>query len=78
MKKCGYNSYPCSWSDTLDWLVIRTQGRSNSSAVVCSVLSATVYHFWRERNGRVFRSKSKSVEAVILGIDADIRACLKG
>lgn len=31
-----------------------------------------------ERNGRVFQRKSKSEEAVILGIDADICACLMG
>lgn len=59
-------------------LNVRTRGKSNSSVMIQLVFSATVYHIWTERNGRVFQQKNKSVEAVILGIVADIRACLMG
>ncbi|XP_059310338.1 uncharacterized protein LOC132061571 [Lycium ferocissimum] len=54
-----------SWTEVVKWAERYCKGRSLGASIHKITLAATVYHVWLERNGRVFKQKQRSREAIV-------------
>lgn len=65
------------WSYELRWAEGNAKGRSSSAEIFTMTLAACVYHFWIERNQRVFQNKQVDPKSIIRRIIQEILRSLK-
>ncbi|KAI8538656.1 hypothetical protein RHMOL_Rhmol09G0121700 [Rhododendron molle] len=64
--------------DVVDWYVQNVQNKGFSNLLLKSMLAATVYGLWMERNVRIFQDRASStVDIVSLKIVNSIRDFLQ-
>ncbi|XP_020243054.1 uncharacterized protein LOC109821279 [Asparagus officinalis] len=60
------------WHMLTNWYISRMRGKGNKQKIKRLALTATIYNIWRERNARIFKKESRSVEQLIKIIKLDI------
>ncbi|XP_038994912.1 uncharacterized protein LOC120119092 [Hibiscus syriacus] len=65
---CGIRSGLYNWDERMDWLVENLRGKSPRVRFLKLAWTVYLYHIWEERNHRVFRRVSRSVDAVVTKI----------
>lgn len=63
--------------DVVDWYVQNVQNKGFSNLLLKSMLAATVYGIWMERNVRIFQDRASTVDIVSLKIVNSIRDFLQ-
>ncbi|KAH7862820.1 hypothetical protein Vadar_009991 [Vaccinium darrowii] len=61
------------WDSEITRAILLCRGKNLRSLLYKLALAAGVYHFWLERNSRVFGGRHKSSEAVLSNIEENIR-----
>ncbi|XP_020258907.1 uncharacterized protein LOC109835341 [Asparagus officinalis] len=62
----------CDWRLLLDWYCNSLKVKGSKLKVKRMALAASVYYIWRERNERIFKSKSRSSGQIIRDIKVDL------
>lgn len=62
-----------TWDEEIAWCSDNFRGSSCMTTIKKLAFIGFVYHIWRERNNRVFRTQSNSIEQVSMIIVQDIR-----
>lgn len=77
-RHAGYTRYANqSWLLELQWLMNKTHGEGIQQTGVRLVAAAYVYWVWKERNSRIFRSRSCAPMVLVNLIWNDVRIKLK-
>lgn len=74
LRKCNVYRYPRFWSNELLWVIHNLKGNSFAATIKKLAWAATIYHLWRERNGRIHENVFIPQTEIISFIINDIRA----
>ena len=75
---CGLRRAVYGWEEELQWAYKNLKGKSLTSIILRSAWSAYIYFVWKERNGRLYKSKEETREQVLEQIKQRTRIRLGG
>ena len=75
---CGLKRATYGWEEELQWAYKNFKGKSLTSIILRSTWSAYIYFVWKERNGRLYKSKEETREQVLEQIKQRTRIRLGG
>lgn len=64
LAKVGIRRIPKQWSTELNWIRKKATGRSQNARLLRSLLAATIYQLWSERNARLFHHGASAQEEI--------------
>ncbi|XP_039010000.1 uncharacterized protein LOC120138638 [Hibiscus syriacus] len=70
------NEYCFNWGDIFNWLIANLKGKSLRVHIMKLAWTGLLYFVWEERNHRLFRGSSRSVDVVVNSIKEDVRVKL--
>ncbi|GKA89804.1 reverse transcriptase domain, reverse transcriptase zinc-binding domain protein [Tanacetum coccineum] len=70
---CGMDSIPPRLADVIAFIVPISKGKTVISIISRIVVAATSYYIWLERNGRLFKKKTSSLDQIIQVILSMVR-----
>ncbi|XP_038998866.1 uncharacterized protein LOC120124224 [Hibiscus syriacus] len=65
-----------SWGDIFNWLIVKLKGKSIKVRIMKLAWTGLLYFVWEERNHRLFRGLTRSVDIVVNSIKEVVRAKL--
>ncbi|KAE8735594.1 hypothetical protein F3Y22_tig00000340pilonHSYRG00720 [Hibiscus syriacus] len=62
---CALNLGPLCWNDLVCWLLLNLKGKSLLVHILKLAWYGFIYFIWEERNHRLFRGKTRSIDTIV-------------
>ena len=73
VKKAGLQSRPYQWDQLVNALLPRAKRKSIQNVIDKLIFASTVYYIWQERNTRIFKKETRSIEVLAEQILSTVR-----